>query len=92
MPLVLCEVTPGLRKEEASVAVRDVNGRAQRLRVDKDFVVSRDHEQYLPIGVVAADPDPAKKAVLIELPREADSRVNRLWVPAEHIVRLTQAK
>jgi hypothetical protein len=87
MSLVLCEVGPGLREEEASVAVRDVNGRAQRLRVDKDFVVTRDHEQYLPIGVVATHPDAAKKAVLIELPHEADSGVNRLWVPADHLLR-----
>jgi len=92
MPLVLCEVKRGLREEEASVTVRDVTGRAQRLRVDKDFVVTHDHEQYLPIGVVAADPDPAKKAVLIELPHEADSGVNRLWVPAEHILRGAAAK
>jgi hypothetical protein len=50
-------------------------------------LVTRDHEQYLPIGVVATDPDPAKKAVLIELPHEADSGVNRLWVPADNLLR-----
>lgn len=87
MSLVLCEVKPGLREEEASVAVRDVDGRAQRLRVDKDFVVTRDHAQYLPIGVVATHPDPLKKAVLIELPHEADSGANRLWVPADNLLR-----
>lgn len=92
MSLVLCEVKPGLREEEASVAVRDVNGRAQWLRVDKDFVVMRDHAQYLPIGVVATHPDPEKKAILIELPHEADSGVNRLWVSADHILRGSAAK
>lgn len=92
MPYVLCEVGPGLREEEASVAVRDVTGRAQRLRVDKDFVVTRDNEQYLPIGVVAADPNPEKKAVLIELPHEADSGVHRLWVSADHVLRAAAGK
>lgn len=56
------------------------------------LVVTLDHQRYLPIGVVAIDPDPAKKAVLIELPHETDSGVNRLWVRAEHILRGAAAK
>src|SRR5487761_1593215 len=54
MSLVLCEVKPGLREEEASVAVRDVNGRAQRLRVDKEFVVKRDAIRITPAPALEA--------------------------------------
>ena len=87
MPYVICEVKQGLREGEASVTVRDVKGQAQRLRVDEDFLVARDHQRYLPVGVVAADPDPGKKAILIELPHEADSGANRLWVSTDHLLR-----
>ena len=78
MALVICEVDTGLRDSEANVGVQDVNGRQQYLRVDKHFVKIKEGRAYLPIGIVYRDSESGR--ALIELPHEADSGVNRLWV------------
>ena len=79
MGYLLCdEVGPGLRESEAGVTVRDITGRPQRLRVERDFLREANQRYYLPIGIVARDP--AAPRVLIEFPHEADSGANRIWV------------
>ena len=80
MAQVVCdEITPGLRESERTVAIKDVHGRRQFLRVRYDFLTpGKDHKFYLTVGIVHVDPK--SKAVLIELPHEADSGANRLWV------------
>jgi hypothetical protein len=79
---VLCDIAPGLRDEEISVAVRGTDGRRHFLRVDRDFVDEVDGRHYLPIGIVGRLPG---QGVLIELPHEADSGANRLWVREEQL-------
>jgi hypothetical protein len=76
--LVVCEVSPGLRDSERTAGVKDVNGNRQFLRVPERFLTQRDGKFFLPVGTVLQDPK--TKAVLIELPHEADSGANRLWV------------
>ncbi len=80
MAQVVCaEVSPGLRESERSVAIKDVHGRRQFLRVPYDFLTSgKENKLYMTVGIVHVDPK--TKAVLIELPHEADSGANRLWV------------
>jgi hypothetical protein len=78
MALVLCEVSPGLRDSERTVGVADVNGNRQFLRVPAAFLTQREEKAYLPVGIVYQDPKTG--AVLVELPHEADSGANRLWV------------
>lgn len=78
MAQVLCEVSAGLRDSERTVAVRDVRGRKQFLRVEEGLLAAINSHWYLPVGVVGIDA--AKQLALIELPHEADSGVNRLWV------------
>jgi hypothetical protein len=85
MPYVLCSVDEGLRPSEATVEVRDIDDRSEFLRVDRDFVKSFDNRHYLPIGIVYRDKESGKDLVLIELPHEADSGTNRLWVPISSI-------
>ena len=77
MAELICEVSPGLRPSERSVAVRDIRGRRQFLRVEYDFLTRKGDKYYLPVGEVYYT---AKDEVLIELPHEADSGANRLWV------------
>ena len=83
MAEVICDVTDGLRPEEATVAIEDVDGGQQFLRVEREFLSQRGKKWYLPVGVVGEDP--RQKVVLIELPHEADSGANRLWVRREKL-------
>ncbi len=80
MALVVCdEVNKGFKPSERSVGIKDVRGGKQFLRVPADFLTpGKDGRLYLPVGVVGQDRKTT--AVLIELPHEADSGANRLWV------------
>lgn len=84
MAEVQCEVSEGLRPAEATVAVADVHDRRQCLRVERDFLTAVKGQWYLPVGVVYDDRQ--NPWVLIELPHEADSGANRLWVWRDHLL------
>lgn len=84
MAQVRCEISDGLRSAEATVAVADVENRQQFLRVERDYLTAVAGEWFLPVGVVHDDRH--SPWVLIELPHEADSGVNRLWVPRAHLL------
>jgi hypothetical protein len=78
-PEVECSIAPGFREGELAVSVPDETGKRQYLRVNKNLVASEGGKHYLAVGVVQIDHK--HKRVLIELPHEADSGANRLWVP-----------
>jgi hypothetical protein len=83
MAQVLCEISNGLRPSEATVAVGDVSGNRPFLRVDRDFLTRDGDCYYLPVGAVYDDR--TRPHLLIELPHEADSGANRLWVRRERL-------
>lgn len=87
--LVRCEVSPGPRESEATVAVKGVE-ETVHLRVPKDFLVNDRGPFHLTVGVVAYDAK--SKRFLIELPHEADSGVNRLWVSLKDVVTVSSRK
>jgi hypothetical protein len=60
------------------------------LRVHRDFVKQVNNAWFLPIGIVYHDRE--KDLYLIELPHEADSGANRLWVSAATIYEPRQRK
>jgi hypothetical protein len=78
-PEVECVVSAGFLDTQVTVGVLDEKGNGQFLRVGKNVVTRHDGKDYLPVGIVEVDY--RKKRVLIELPQEADSGANRLWVP-----------
>ena len=86
MAQVVCdEVGPGMRPSERTVAVKDIYGRRQFLRADADFLTAgKGGKYYITVGLVHVDPK--SKAVLIELPHEAYSGANRIWVRAEDLL------
>ena len=84
MPYVRCEIRPGLRESEVGVTVRDIEGRPQRLRTERDFLREEDGAYYLPVGIVGRHPSEDK--VLIEFPHEADSGANRCWVSPDALL------
>jgi hypothetical protein len=59
--------------------VKNEKGEKQFLSVSKGMIGQYRGKKYLAVGIVQVDHD--RKRVLVELPREADSGVNRLWVP-----------
>lgn len=83
MARVVCETTPGLRDSERTVAIRDVQGRRQFLRVEAGFLVAERGRTYLPVGLVGVDE--AQRVALVELPHESDAGVNRLWVGLDDV-------
>ena len=79
LPEVECEAVPSDLLDTEIVGVSDDSGKRPYLRVPKGFVIKDNGKTYLPIGIVRLDYE--SKRALIELPSEADSGANRLWVP-----------
>jgi hypothetical protein len=88
MAQVICEVSPGLRESEKTVAVKDVFNRCHHLRVEDGFIASEGGRHYLPIGIVGLDD--AKGLALIELAHESDAGISRLWVRQSDLLRIAE--
>ena len=81
---IRCEqVSPGLREADAILTFLDFHGRRHFLQIEKAFLVHRNGHSYLPVGWVRRDARTG--AFLIELPHEAETGVNRLWVSADQV-------
>jgi len=78
MAKIRCEVSAGLRPSEAVARFVDYNGRQHFIRVERDFLTEDANGFLLPVGIVHVDPK--TRAVLIELPHEAETGANRVWV------------
>lgn len=78
LPQVRCELSEGLMGEDITVSVRDIDGRDQYIHVLPTMVNRENGTAYLPVGIIKVD-RPGQR-VLIELPTEADSGVNRMWM------------
>jgi hypothetical protein len=87
---VECEVTSGLRESEVTVSVEGIDGAKAFLRVEGDFVYRPNGQAYLPVGLIHVDRQAGK--ALIELPHEADSGANRLWVALKKLKADAQLK
>jgi hypothetical protein len=90
MAKVRCEaVSEGLRASEAVAMFRDYQGRRHFLRVERDFLSQDDDKIYLPVGIVHIDP--RTNLVLVELPHEAETGANRLWVKQDQLDKPVEA-
>lgn len=79
LPEARCEVTPGgILPEGVTARVKDLDGRSQFMQVTRGMINHEGGQAYLPIGIV--DIDRRGRRVLIELPVEADSGANRMWI------------
>ena len=78
-PEVECETTPSDLYETEVVGVPDETGNIHFLRLAQGAVHRVGEKSYLPIGIVEVDQ--RRGRVLIQLPIEADSGANRLWIP-----------
>jgi hypothetical protein len=80
---VICEVRPGLRESERTVAVVNIHGRKEFLRIEGSYLRCEGGKFYLPVGYIYEHPE--SDSVLIELPMEADSGARRVFVPRKNI-------
>lgn len=80
-PQIECEARKGDADWEVVVAVKDEEGHQQFLSVSTGMVNRAGGKDYLAIGVVQVDH--RHNRVLVELPRESDAGVTRLWAPFE---------
>jgi hypothetical protein len=78
-PEIRCDLSDGLTASDVTVCVRDTKRREQYIHVLPSMVNWVSGTPYLPVGVIKVDD--RKREVLIELPIEADSGMNRMWVP-----------
>ena len=84
MAQVICEVSEGLRKSDATVKLITYDERPEFLPVDRGLLSQEGDKHYLSVGLLHVRHE--KKAALISLPVEADSGAHRIWV------RLAQVK
>jgi hypothetical protein len=79
LPEVQCEVTVGgLLPGGVTARITDADGRRQFVQVTAGMINRWGGADYLPVGIVEIDRK--TRRVLIELPAEADSGANRMWV------------
>jgi len=82
MASMVCEIIniPGAPVAEKTVAVRTSSGRKEYLTVPTKFLREEGGQHYLPVALIQRD---RNKGALVQLPAEADSGANRVWVPPE---------
>jgi hypothetical protein len=78
-PDVECEATPSDLYDTAVVGILDETENRHFLRVAQGVLRRFNGKSYLPVGII--DVDQRASRALIQLPYEADSGANRLWVP-----------
>jgi hypothetical protein len=90
LPEVRCEVSDGFLDTDIKVCVEDVKGWRQFLHVTPTMVNYYEGQPFLPVGLIQVDHK--DRRALIELPTEADSGVNRMWMPFESFLPETRAE
>jgi hypothetical protein len=78
MPFLQCEVTDGPREGFKSVGVPSIEGFMEYLSIEERFLVRQGDEYLLPVRKVGNDR--THDTALVQLPVEADSGANRVWV------------
>ena len=72
------ELSDGARPGWKTVGVASVEGHTEYLSIEERFLVPRPEGPMLAVRLVARDP--VQKTSLVQLPTEADSGANRVWV------------
>lgn len=80
-----CLAVPSALHDTQVVTVTDADGNEQYLRVARGFLTAVGGRAYLPIRVVELDRSTGR--ALVQLPYEADSGMNRLWVKLDQFRR-----
>ncbi len=83
MALMRCEISEGPRANYKTVGVASIEGHTEYLAIEERFLVRQGGSYLLPVSFIGRDP--RHKTALVQLPVEADSGANRVWVSAEAV-------
>lgn len=83
MAEVICEISEGLRKSEATAHLMTFDGRSEFVPVDRGLISEEEGRHYLSVGLLHISHE--KKAALVSLPVEADSGAHRIWVKLDQL-------
>jgi hypothetical protein len=78
MALIQCEVTEGPRAGFKAIGIESIEGHTEYLAIEEKFLVRNGDGFLLSVSLVGRDR--RNKTVLVQLPVEADSGANRVWV------------
>jgi hypothetical protein len=81
MGLIPCEVTEGPRPGFKAIGVDSIEGHTEYLTIEERFLVRRGGNYLLPVRLIGRDR--RYNTALVQLPVEADSGANRVWVRGE---------
>ena len=83
MALLRCETSKGPREGFTGVGVPSADGFKEHLTIEDKFLVHRHGSTYLAVAVVGRDLK--RNRALVQLPYEADSGANRVWVRSDQV-------
>lgn len=84
MALVRCETSDGPRPGFTVIGIPSIAGHPEFLTIEDRFLVRQNGNYLLPVAVVGKDQ--RYGTALIQLPLEADSGANRVWVKADALI------
>jgi hypothetical protein len=84
MTLLECEILEGPRPAFKVVGVSSIEGHTEYLTIEERFLVKRNGRYLLPVSLIGKDR--RHNTLLVQLPYEADSGANRVWVKGDTIV------
>jgi hypothetical protein len=84
MAMLRCDVTEGPREGFKTVAVPSMEGHPEFLAIEEKFLTKQGDQFFLHVRVIGEDRK--SKATLVQLPVEADSGANRVWIHPDNLV------
>ncbi len=83
MKIVYCEMSEGPRPNFTTLGIESAEGNTEYLTIEDRFLFKRKDGYVLGVRVVARDDE--QGLFLVQLPVEADSGANRVWLSEEHV-------
>ncbi len=84
MQLLRCRISDGPRSGFKTVSVESIEGHTEHFAIEERFLAYSEGELSLPVQVVGRDRQ--YDTALVQLPVEADSGANRVWVRSDQII------
>jgi hypothetical protein len=82
--LICTNVSRGLRPSEVVATVQDLHGQRHFVCEDKESLTTRKGRSYLWVDVVFVDAH--TRALLVELPHEAENGAHRIWIEPANLL------
>jgi hypothetical protein len=82
--LLKCEVTRGPRNGYKTIGVASIEGYSEYMSIEDRFLVPQGETFLLPVQLIGQNK--VRHIYLVQLPVEADSGANRVWVSDEIVV------